>query len=79
MPSVAVIIQPLNGIQTVYHHETGPTDINKEITSPNDERLIIHDSQGYNPGTAKIFDDLQEFITERNQKDSTAERLDAIW
>jgi len=62
----------------VYHRESGPTDINKEFTSENDKRLIIHDSQGYDPGTAEIYDILENFITRRNASTS-AERLDAIW
>ncbi|KAF8335594.1 hypothetical protein F5887DRAFT_988832, partial [Amanita rubescens] len=62
----------------VYHRESGPTDINKEYTSANDNRFIIHDSQGYDPGTTEIYDNLEKFITQRNASTGT-EKLDAVW
>ncbi|KAF8351818.1 kinase-like domain-containing protein [Amanita rubescens] len=63
----------------VRHDEAGRADIDKGITSPHNEHLIIHDSEGYEPGNEEKFRVLERFIAERSQKDAIAERLHAIW
>ncbi|KAF8335238.1 hypothetical protein F5887DRAFT_614117 [Amanita rubescens] len=63
----------------VQHDQAGDADINKGITSEYNEHLILHDSQGYEPGSVKKFGILSKFIQERSRKDFGAERLHAIW
>ncbi|KAF8351788.1 hypothetical protein F5887DRAFT_2985 [Amanita rubescens] len=57
----------------------GIADVNEEIKSTNNKDLILHDSQGYEPGNVEKFQILEEFITERCQKKDIAEKLHAIW
>ena len=79
MLSLTLILQSLNGIKDVQHDRAGSANINKGITSPHNKHLILHDSQGYEPGDKGKFDILEHFITEQTKKQSPAERLHAIW
>lgn len=63
----------------VEHNKAGYADINREITSPHNDRFVLHDSQGYEPGDDKKFNLLERFITERSRKRRVADRLHAIW
>ena len=50
--------------------------MNKGIISPHDKHLILYDSEDYAPYNSR---GLEKFITEQTQKESSAERLHAIW
>ncbi|KAF8696555.1 hypothetical protein AX14_001521 [Amanita brunnescens Koide BX004] len=63
----------------VQHDQAGKADINKEITSEHNKYLILHDSEGYEPGNDEKFRTLETFITEQSQKEQVSERLHAIW
>ncbi|KAF8716708.1 hypothetical protein AX14_012230 [Amanita brunnescens Koide BX004] len=63
----------------VQHDKAGAADINNGITSPHNKHLILHDSEGYEPGEEEKFRTLEKFILEQTQKQSPAERLHAIW
>ena len=76
MPSIVVVLPLFNIIQ---QDPAGTVKINEEFTSPHNEHLIIHDSEGYEPGNEENFDILEKFITERSQLEPIAERLHAIW
>ena len=56
-------------------------DINQEFKSKNDERFILHDSRGYEPGNDKVCQILDDFIKERgpDSKRPAAEKIDVIW
>ncbi|KAF8351827.1 kinase-like domain-containing protein [Amanita rubescens] len=61
------------------HDRATKANINEEITSEHNKHLIIHDSEGYEPGNEERFNVLEQFITERSQKGAMADRLHAIW
>ncbi|KAF8331196.1 hypothetical protein F5887DRAFT_1287007 [Amanita rubescens] len=63
----------------VQHDRAGSANIDEGIASPHNKHLILHDSQGYEPGDIGKFGILERFITERSQKEPIAERLHAIW
>ena len=67
--------------QEVCHDDAGKADIEQEFTSKNDERFILHDSQGYEPGNYKVCEILDKFIKERgpDSKRPIAEKIDVIW
>ncbi|KAK2463330.1 hypothetical protein APHAL10511_004641 [Amanita phalloides] len=63
----------------VQDNRAGTADINKGITSEYNESLMLHDSQGYEPGSREKFDILKTFIQQRSRQEQVAERLHAIW
>lgn len=56
-------------------------DIDQEFKSKNDDRFILHDSRGYEPGNDKVCQILDAFIKERgpDSKRPAAEKIDVIW
>jgi hypothetical protein len=63
----------------IQHDETAAADVNKEITSEHNKRLVIHESAGYEPENPDKFNTLKKFIEERSKKDRCLEKLHAIW
>ncbi|KAF8492227.1 hypothetical protein F5888DRAFT_935594 [Russula emetica] len=67
-------------LTTVEHgRQAGVSNIEKEITSPQDPRLILHDSQGFCHGSGDNFNIVKNFIETRNQRTNLKDRLHAIW
>ena len=67
-------------MQTVEHgRKAGVSDIEKEITSLQNPRLILHDSQGFSHGSGRNFDIVKKFIEMRSRKADLKDRLHAIW
>lgn len=65
--------------QDVEHGRTpGVSDIDKEITSDHNPRLVLHDSQGFSHGHPGNFEIVQDFIQKRSQM-ALKDRLHAIW
>ncbi|KAK7029538.1 hypothetical protein VNI00_014415 [Paramarasmius palmivorus] len=67
-------------LATVSHDIAGVSDINQEITSEQNPRFVLHDSQGFAHGETVNFNTVKAFIDERSR--STLEikdRLHAIW
>jgi predicted GTPase len=64
----------------VQGYKAGEADINREHTSEHNERFVLHDSQGYEPGDEKKFKILQDFIKARTRPDiPIGNQLHAIW
>jgi len=59
--------------------EAGVSDIDEEITSPQNPRLILHDSQGFSHGSADNFNIVKNFIKTRGEMTNLKDRLHAIW
>ncbi|KAF8685409.1 hypothetical protein AX14_003999, partial [Amanita brunnescens Koide BX004] len=80
-PAIAPAPSSVNGssVTEVQHDQAGYANIDNGITSSQNRHLILHDSQGYEPGDVTKFGILEKFITERSQREPIAERLHAIW
>jgi hypothetical protein len=59
--------------------KAGVSNIEKEITSPQNPRLILHDSQGFSHGSGDNFNIVKNFIATRSQETNLKDRLHAIW
>jgi hypothetical protein len=59
--------------------KAGVSNIEKEITSPQNPRFILHDSQGFSHGRGDNFNIVKDFIKTRSQKENLKDRLHAIW
>jgi hypothetical protein len=67
-------------LQDVEHGRTaGVSDIEQEIESEQNPRLILHDSQGFSHGDAGNFEVVQTFVEKRSKMVDLKDRLHAIW
>jgi predicted GTPase len=66
-------------LQNVSHEISGVSDINKEITSRQNTRFIMHDSQGFAAGETHNYATVQKFIADRAKEPKLKDRLHAIW
>ena len=58
------------------HQRRGRSNIEVELVSPDNDRFILHDSEGFEPGELKNF---ENFIRARNGKEHIKDRIHAIW
>ncbi|KAH8822432.1 hypothetical protein DL96DRAFT_1684162 [Flagelloscypha sp. PMI_526] len=64
---------------TVSHRERGQSDINAEITSNINPNFVIHDSKGYEPADATIYNELVAFIHDRLTRTESSENIHMVW
>ena len=57
----------------------GKADINKELKSPQNDRFILHDSRGFEPGEGDNYDVVKAFIESRRNQPDIRNQLHAIW
>ena len=64
----------------VSHDRPGEADINAEFRHRNNDRFILHDSEGFEPGQDGKVNTVKTFIAERTQSEiPPEERLNAVW
>ena len=63
----------------VSHDGPGEADINFEFRHKDNDRFILHDSEGFEPGQDAKFNTVMGFIDDRSKRVSDSERLHAIW
>ncbi|KZT25848.1 hypothetical protein NEOLEDRAFT_1132825 [Neolentinus lepideus HHB14362 ss-1] len=64
----------------VSHHRAGNANIEKEFTSLENPRFVLHDSRGFEYGNEGQLDEVMTFIRNRTEKGrKESERLHAIW
>ncbi|KAI6101724.1 hypothetical protein EDD16DRAFT_1523171 [Pisolithus croceorrhizus] len=57
----------------------GEADIDKEYTSPQNDRLILHDSKGFEPADGGNYDTVKSFIQKRKRETDIKDQLHAVW
>ncbi|KAJ7018971.1 hypothetical protein C8F04DRAFT_1149193, partial [Mycena alexandri] len=67
------------GATAVSHRTPGKHDINKPLSFPENDRIIIHDSQGFEAGEEVNIEKVFEFIDSRSKMSALADQLHAIW
>jgi hypothetical protein len=65
--------------KTVSHQEHGVCDINDEITSPQNPRFVLHDSQGFEPSEIANLEQVKTFIQSRGGDVALKDRVHAVW
>ncbi|KAG2051806.1 hypothetical protein BDR06DRAFT_1022467 [Suillus hirtellus] len=60
------------------HYNPGMARIDAEFTSPRNDRLVIHDSKGFEPGDEDNLNIVRDFI-DRRRNMSPEHQLHAIW
>ena len=63
----------------VSHGGPGTADINVEYRHKDNDRFILHDSEGFEPGENAKFNTVKDFIEDRSKRSDLSERLHAIW
>ena len=63
----------------VSHDGPGKADINFEFFPKDNNRFILHDSEGFEPGEDAKFKTVRDFIEERSKRPDLSERLHGIW
>ncbi|KAJ7085906.1 hypothetical protein C8R44DRAFT_651023 [Mycena epipterygia] len=63
----------------VSHQGHGISDINTEITSPQNSLFVVHDSQGFEPGETTNFERVKDFLQSRGEIVPLKDRVHAVW
>jgi hypothetical protein len=66
-------------MQEIDHIKSGQADINTEIISEANHRFVLHDSRGFEHGTADSVEKVQTFIEKRNKMPDLKNKLHAVW
>jgi hypothetical protein len=66
--------------QQVSHDRPGKCDIKTEFRHFNNNRFILHDSEGFEPGQDAKFNAVKRFIEERTRSEiPPQDRLHLVW
>jgi hypothetical protein len=63
----------------VSHDGPGEADINVGFCPNDNDRFILHDSEGFEPGEVGKLNTVKNFIQDRRNRPDLSERLHAIW
>jgi len=75
------LIKRAFGVQNLQgsNNQAGVCDIRDEIVSPDNNRFVVHDSQGFEPGERENFKTVKSFIEARHHQNQLPDKLHAIW
>ncbi|KAI5985705.1 hypothetical protein F5J12DRAFT_916223 [Pisolithus orientalis] len=76
----STLINRIFGVNTanVARDQPEKADIEQEFTSPQNDRLILHDSKGFEAGDAGNYETVKSFIVERKKEPDIKNQLHAI-
>ncbi|KAI6152686.1 hypothetical protein BKA82DRAFT_3973288, partial [Pisolithus tinctorius] len=57
----------------------GEADIEQEFTSPENDQLILHVSEGFEVGDAGNYETLKSFIVKRKKEPKIKDQLHVVW
>ncbi|KAG1847392.1 hypothetical protein F4604DRAFT_166432 [Suillus subluteus] len=60
-------------------HKPGEADIDHEFISPQNDRFVLHDSKGFEPGEEGNVNIVRGFIERRRNMDTLKDKLHAVW
>ncbi|KAJ6447861.1 hypothetical protein C8R45DRAFT_1224809 [Mycena sanguinolenta] len=69
----------LEGATPASHRTPGVHDFDKPFSFPRNDRIIIHDSQGFEPGEEGNIQTVSDFIHRRSNMPALADQLHEIW
>ncbi|KIK38642.1 hypothetical protein CY34DRAFT_90608, partial [Suillus luteus UH-Slu-Lm8-n1] len=69
------------GVQnaTTSHDRPGEASIDHEFISPQNDRFVLHDSKGFEPGSEDNLKTVRDFIDQRRAKPDLKDQLHAVW
>ncbi|KAG2108165.1 uncharacterized protein F5147DRAFT_175211 [Suillus discolor] len=63
----------------ISEHKRGEADIEREFIAAENERFVLHDSQGFEAGDSMIFKTAKDFIARRRKEPKLQDRIHAVW
>ncbi|KAG2055902.1 hypothetical protein BDR06DRAFT_881058, partial [Suillus hirtellus] len=63
----------------VAHDRPGEASIDDEFISPENDRFVLHDSKGFEPGDEDNLNIVQDFIRRRRAMPDLKDQLHAVW
>jgi hypothetical protein len=57
----------------------GEAIIDTEFISEQNDRFVLHDSKGFEPGEEENVNKVRDFIERRRKKVALGDRLHAVW
>ncbi|KAJ7900831.1 hypothetical protein B0H13DRAFT_2516212 [Mycena leptocephala] len=77
----SALINAVFGVEAtaVSHRTPGEHDINEPLSFPDNDRIIIHDSQGFEGGEEANVEKVFDFIDRRSKMPALGDQLHAIW
>ncbi|KAI6146383.1 hypothetical protein BKA82DRAFT_4514950 [Pisolithus tinctorius] len=77
----SALINRIFGVNTaiVEKDKPGKADIEQEFTSPENDRLILHESKGFEAGDASSCEIVKSFIVKRKKEPDIKNQLHAVW
>ncbi|KAG1731733.1 hypothetical protein EDD22DRAFT_927929 [Suillus occidentalis] len=75
------LIQQAFGINEVHvsEHRRGKADIDREFIAPENQRFVLHDSQGFEAGDSDCFMTAKDFIDRRRKMPNLRDKIHAVW
>ncbi|KAG2746346.1 hypothetical protein P692DRAFT_20836147 [Suillus brevipes Sb2] len=69
------------GVQnaTTSHDRPGEASIDHEFISPQNDRFVLHDSKGFEPGSEDNLKTVRDFIDQRRANPDLKDQLHAVW
>ncbi|KAG2114996.1 hypothetical protein BD769DRAFT_1642260 [Suillus cothurnatus] len=69
------------GVQnaTASHNKPGEVSIDQELISPQNNKFILHDSKGFEPGEEVNLEIVRGFINRRREMPGLKDQLHAVW
>ncbi|KAG1738044.1 hypothetical protein EDD22DRAFT_809730 [Suillus occidentalis] len=69
------------GVQnaTTSHDRPGAASIDHEFISPQNDRFVLHDSKGFEPGSEDNLTTVRDFIDQRRAMPDLKDQLHAVW
>jgi hypothetical protein len=61
------------------HDRPGDADINTEFISEQNDKFVLHDSKGFEPGAEDNVKIVQDFIQRRRSEPALKDQLHAVW
>ncbi|KAI6008049.1 hypothetical protein EDC04DRAFT_917240 [Pisolithus marmoratus] len=77
----STLINRIFGVATAKESKDRPgeADIEQEFTSPENDRLILHDSKGFEPADGGNYETVTSFIEKRKKERDLKDQLHAVW
>ncbi|KAG1895735.1 uncharacterized protein F5891DRAFT_1175488 [Suillus fuscotomentosus] len=63
----------------ISEHKRGEADIEREFIAEENERFVLHDSQGFEAGDSMIFKTAKDFIDRRRKEPKLQNKIHAVW
>lgn len=60
-------------------YKAGKADINIGFTSPHNDHIIVHDSQGFETGETQNLETVQRFLKDRSRMPELKDKVHAVW